>query len=158
MKKGLIIGKFMPVHKGHMALVEYAKSHCDLVIVAICSLADEPIDGRLRYAWLQEIYRGDSAVQVEWITERLHDSDLPIGEAAKLWSTYLIERFPDIDSIFSSEPYGDYVAEYMGIRHIVFDPSRERVQISATDIRSNPYRYWELIPEPVQKYFMHKEG
>ena len=43
MKKGLIIGKFMPPHEGHRALIEFAASRCDTLTVLVGALKHEPI-------------------------------------------------------------------------------------------------------------------
>ena len=43
MIKGFIIGKFMPFHKGHEALIEYAKSKCDHLTVLVGFREGEPI-------------------------------------------------------------------------------------------------------------------
>jgi HTH-type transcriptional repressor of NAD biosynthesis genes len=34
MIRGLVIGKFMPVHNGHIALINFAASQCDELIVS----------------------------------------------------------------------------------------------------------------------------
>ena len=38
MTTGLIIGKFMPLHRGHMVLIDYARSRVDRLTVLVCSL------------------------------------------------------------------------------------------------------------------------
>src|SRR5712671_1349668 len=54
MKKGLVIGKFMPFHKGHKALIDFAMRNCDELIVLICAEINEPIPAAQRYMWLKE--------------------------------------------------------------------------------------------------------
>lgn len=38
MKKGLVIGKFMPIHKGHIKLIDYALNNCDTLIILVLSI------------------------------------------------------------------------------------------------------------------------
>jgi HTH-type transcriptional repressor of NAD biosynthesis genes len=48
MKQGLVIGKFLPLHQGHEALIRYAASQCDELIVLLGVKKDEAIPGHLR--------------------------------------------------------------------------------------------------------------
>ena len=46
--KGLVVGKWMPFHRGHEALIEYAKSNCDKLFILVTALPDEPIPYKYR--------------------------------------------------------------------------------------------------------------
>ncbi len=147
MKKGLVIGKYMPLHKGHTALIDFALKHCNSLIVLVCTKKDEPIPGKLRFQWLIENYKENINIMIEYTDENLPDSSYSSNSVSKVWAGYLKKRFPDLSVIFSSEKYGDYLAEYMGIEHIRFD--RTKYNILATDIRNDPFKYWDFIPESV---------
>jgi HTH-type transcriptional repressor of NAD biosynthesis genes len=67
-----------------------------------------------------------------------------------------MELLPEVQLLVSSEPYGEFVAQYMNIEHIVFDPARSRVPISGTMIRKNPWVCWEYLPEAVKPYYHRK--
>ena len=41
--KGLVLGKFMPLHKGHIHLIETAAAEVDELTVLVCSTKEEPI-------------------------------------------------------------------------------------------------------------------
>ena len=75
---------------------------------------------------------------------------------SRAWADYLAGRFPELSILFTFEAYGAYVAEYMGIVHLDFDPPRQQVPISATLIRNNPLAYWGFIPPAVRPYFVKK--
>ena len=47
---GLVLGKFLPPHRGHVHLCEVAQRMCDELTIVVASLAAEPIDGGLRAA------------------------------------------------------------------------------------------------------------
>lgn len=156
MKKGLVIGKFMPPHKGHLALIDFGEKRCDMLTVAVCSRPEEPIPGKLRFRWMKKLLGDRKNIQVIQIR-----ADLPQGKGSshptsKIWGRYLAKRLGKIDVIFSSEKYGDYLAEYMKIEHIPFDPKRKVVPISATKIRMNPLLFWDYIPKIVRPYFVKK--
>ena len=61
---GLTLGKYMPFHKGHMALIDYAKSNCDKLIVLVAALPGEPIPYKYRLKWVLSTYLDDPAVEV----------------------------------------------------------------------------------------------
>lgn len=155
-KKGLIIGKFMPPHEGHLGLIKFALKYCRSLTMAVCSRPEEPISGRLRYNWMKEIFKRDRNVEIVRVRKSLPQDKSPSRKASEIWSKYLSERFKDIDVVFSSEIYGDYLANYMGIDHKNFDLKRKQVPISATQIRQNPFKYWNYMPKEVHPYFVKK--
>jgi HTH-type transcriptional repressor of NAD biosynthesis genes len=153
---GLIIGKFMPLTNGHIALIDFGLNHCDFLVVAVCSLKSEPIEGTLRYSWVKKYYGNNKRVQVVHITEELPSSSESMKEISKPWAYYLKDMLPEANIVFASEQYGEYLAEYMGIQYKLFDVDREVVPISATKIRENPFKYWDYIPDIVKYYYVKK--
>lgn len=155
--QGLVLGKFMPLHKGHIALIEFAASQCDKLIVLVChDPYVQTMDGNKRYEWMVDTFRGRSNIQVEYISDHMPDSTESSREVSKVWSTYLKNRFPQVNVLFSSEDYGQYVAEYMGIENRVFNKERTVVPISATMIRNNPMKYWDMIADAAKPFFAKK--
>ncbi len=156
MTVGLVFGKFMPIHVGHMALIDFAARQCDSLIVAVATLKKEPIPGDLRFQWVRDLYKDHPKVTVEWITDELPEDNQPNLAVSKIWAQFLQKRFGKVDVLFTSEGYGSLVATEMGISHISFDQNRSNVPISATKIRESPSRYWDYIPKIVQPYFVKK--
>jgi HTH-type transcriptional repressor of NAD biosynthesis genes len=154
MRIGLVIGKFMPLHDGHISLINFAKQRCDKLIVAVCSLKSEPIDGSLRYQWMSDYLISDSQCNVVHITEELPGSSVSDRAISKIWANYLKTILPDVNVIFASEQYAEYVAEHMNIDYQIYDIERKTVPISATMIRSNPYKYWDYLPDIVKPYYV----
>jgi HTH-type transcriptional repressor of NAD biosynthesis genes len=141
MARGLVIGKFMPLHLGHIKLIRFAAEKCRDVTVLLCARNEEPIPGPVRLGWLWETFRDDPRVNIACTDRELPDSISSLREMPRVWASYLSVRFPDARTIVSSEDYGESLAEYMGIDHIVFDPERSDVPISASMIRMSPYEY-----------------
>jgi HTH-type transcriptional regulator, transcriptional repressor of NAD biosynthesis genes len=146
----------MPPHKGHLALIDFGRVRCNKLTVAVCSRPEEPIPGNLRLAWMKTLLREYKNVRVVQIRADLPQDKGSSRPTSKVWGKYLLKRFGEIDVIFSSEKYGDYLAEYMKTEHMPFDPKRKTVPISATKIRNNPLFYWDYIPEIVHPYFVKK--
>jgi len=156
MKRGLVIGKFMPLHLGHIALIRFAASYCDELIVSLTYKPGEPIDGKLRFDWINEYFKGDLAIKPAISEDDFDQESLPINERTKLWSIFIKKRFPSVDVLFTSEDYGGPFASHLGIKHVSFDPERKRNPVSASKIRERPLAYWQYIPEIVRPYFVKK--
>lgn len=159
MKKGLVLGKFMPPHKGHVALVQFGLQHCDRLIVMLCASDKEPISGALRKAWLEETFRDEPRVHialVEYDEVVLPNSSVSSRDISKLWADYIRIAFPGIRVFVSSEPYGEYVAEFLGIEHRCFDQERKQVPIAASAILNNPFDHWDFIVPAARSHFVKK--
>jgi HTH-type transcriptional regulator, transcriptional repressor of NAD biosynthesis genes len=156
MKKGFILGKFYPFHKGHEALARKALEYCDSLTILVTKEVRETISGELRADWVRQTFVDEGRISVKLL--HYDESELPNSsessrDISRIWARKLKEIFPTESLIFTSEPYGDYVAEYMGIAHI-FVPQQGEVR--ATLVRANPYKMWQSIPDAVKPYYQRK--
>ena len=158
MVKGLVIGKFMPLHKGHEALIEFAAQNCDHLTVLLCSTINEPIPGIKREEWLNLHYpQNDIEVyHLEYDEAELPNTSESSIDVSRVWSAKIKEILPNINRLFSSEPYGKFVTDFLGIEHQSFELSRTSFPISATEIRNNPFKNWDLISKVSRSYFVFK--
>lgn len=156
MKRGLVIGKFLPVHKGHVALIEFAASRCDELYVSMSETKEDPIPATLRLEWLKKIFAGRPEVKLFSITDNFDDPSLPLLSRTKIWAEVMARFYPPFDFLFSSEAYGDPFAFHLGAQHIPFDYHRKQFPVSASRVRTQPFRYWEFIPDVVRPYFVKR--
>jgi HTH-type transcriptional repressor of NAD biosynthesis genes len=159
MKKGIVLGKFMPLHTGHLALIDFARRQCDLLYVILCHTPAEPIKGLIRQQWIAESlkeYDHTRLIPFDYSENDLPNTSESSRDISQKWAAVLQQIVPDADSIFTSEDYGDYVAEYMQIQYIRFDPDRIRVPVFASQIRNNPIKYWDFIADSAKPYFVRK--
>jgi HTH-type transcriptional regulator, transcriptional repressor of NAD biosynthesis genes len=159
MRKGLVLGKFMPVHTGHVALIDFASNQCDELTIFLCYHKNEPIAGAIRAEWLRKIYSGNSKVEIfpfEYNPIDLPDSSISSRKDSNKWSQVIKKLFPDLRVLCTSEKYGEYVAEFLGIQHVYFNETRSLFSISSSQIRSKPLKFWDFIPSAVQPYFVKK--
>ena len=156
MKQGLVIGKFMPLHRGHIALINFAASHCDEVIVSMSYTTNDPISPHLREEWIKEVFQDNRKISVQAVIDDFDRADLPWSERIKIWAQFVKTKFPSLTTIISSEEYGSLLAEQLGISHISFDPPRISIPVSATKIRENPFHFWDYIPDVVRPYFVKR--
>lgn len=159
MIRGLLLGKFMPFHTGHAAMIDFALQHTDRLDVLVCVHPDEAIDGSIRYQWVKTHYAGNAAVHVQLVSYDpllLPATSESSEAAAQKWAAWLRQHYPGITLFISSEPYGAYVAACLGINHLCFDEHRQQVPVSATAIRRQPLKHWNFIPPQVRPYFVKK--
>jgi HTH-type transcriptional regulator, transcriptional repressor of NAD biosynthesis genes len=156
MTRGLVIGKFLPIHKGHVALIEFAKTHCDELIVSMSRRADDVIDPDLRLGWIREIFKNDFRVTVTVIDVNFDDDSLPWDERTKVWAELINGAYPEISVLISSEEYGMPLAKHLGAAHVSYDPERINVPVSASLIRDHPFKHWDFLPEVVRPHFVKK--
>jgi HTH-type transcriptional repressor of NAD biosynthesis genes len=159
MKKGLVFGKFLPFHKGHKAMIDFATSHCDQLIVLVCGSDVENIPTSIRANWLRKTYRKKSTIIIQEFNYK--ESELPNTSTSsrvvsQIWASKFREILPYIDILITSEKYGDYVAEYMNIQHVFFDEQRKKHNISSSMIRPNPMKYWNFIANSAKPYYQKK--
>ncbi len=156
MKRGLVIGKFMPVHEGHLALIRFAIQHCDELMVSMSYQENDPIPGPLRFSWLKEIFLNEQKVEVNGVLDDFDEESLPWEDRTRIWAAFLLNRYGKIDVVVSSEEYGPILASHLNATHISFDVERKRIPVSASSIRLKPYNNWNFIPPEVRPYFVKK--
>jgi NadR type nicotinamide-nucleotide adenylyltransferase len=150
---GLVIGKFMPPHAGHLHLFAIAQQHVARLHILLFSKSNEPIPGRLREAWLRELA---PRATVHHISVD-HPVDFADPAAWDFWVGAIRQAVPSEPNIvFSSEIYGDELARRLGARHWPVDVDRTQIPISATQIRARPMEHWDFIPPPVRPYFVRR--
>ncbi|TAE60467.1 MAG: hypothetical protein EAZ89_01475 [Bacteroidetes bacterium] len=152
----LVFGKFMPLHTGHIALVDHALKQCDHVLLLVCAQPHEEIPGPLRLRWAEETFATNPSLTVAYTDVELPYTDHSSREISRIWGQWFRSQYPDLTHVCTSEPYGEYVAEYMGITHLPFDYERAQQPVSARLIRANPFAYWDYLPPAVRPHYVKK--
>jgi len=156
MKRGLVIGKFLPIHNGHVAMINFALSKCDEVTISMSFTEHDPINSADRLRWIEEIFQANPKISIQIIKDDFDREELPWSERIKIWASFVKSRYPHANIIISSEEYGSLLAKALEIKHLSFDLLRKRVPVSGTLIRKKPFQYWEYIPKEVRPYFVKK--
>jgi HTH-type transcriptional repressor of NAD biosynthesis genes len=156
MKRGLVIGKFMPIHAGHIDLINFAASQCNELIVSMSYTTSDPIEPDLRFSWIVQIFKGRPSISIAMVIDDFDNEKLPWDQRTKLWADFIFKTYPPIDVIFSSEEYGEPFAINLKAIHISYDVMRRKFPVSGTQIRKDPFNYWNYIPEIVKPYFVKK--
>jgi len=159
MVKAFVFGKFLPFHKGHEAMIGFALTKCDFLSVLVCCDNDEDIPGEIRKHWIESTFSAVQNIEVEVLHydhNILPNSSQTSANVSEIWSVEFKKRYPDYNLVITSEPYGDLVANFMGIYHIPFDLGKVRYPISASTIRKDIFANWHYLPSAVKPYFAIK--
>lgn len=164
-ERGLVVGKFCPLHRGHMLVIDSALAACDEVIVL--SYTKPEFDGcgsAVREGWLRALYpQVRSLVLADGDPVDLPANDGPDAQHRAFvgWVCTTILRC-NVDVVFTSEDYGDGFAAalttYFGrvVQHVCVDRARSLVPISGTAIRADPYAARAFLAPAVYSSFVRR--
>ena len=157
MKRGFILGKFMPPHAGHVTLIQSARALVDQLTVLLCSQPDDPIPGELRLRWMQELFPD---CKIVWhagpAPQRPEDDPDFWPKWTRIVATYHPER---IDYVFAGESYGAELAKHVGGMFVplggrILNADQDGIGgLTGSAIRAEPWSYWEYLPNPVRDYY-----
>jgi HTH-type transcriptional regulator, transcriptional repressor of NAD biosynthesis genes len=157
---GFAFGKYCPLHKGHVSLIRYGMSICEKFYVIVCGSDKEPISTSTRAAWIREELSNDAAVHVveySYLECELPNTSESSRDVSQVWSAIFRGLLPaELGVIVTSEPYGEFVAQYMGIEHASYDQSRTNFPVSSTQVRADLLGSWDLLPAPVQRSYQRR--
>lgn len=158
--EGFVFGKFYPLHMGHIAMMQFAGKFCQILNIIVCSSDAEKIPSSVRAAWiLEELHSMENfrLVQFEYSeSSELPNTSASDSDVSEKWSRVFRKLVPNVTVLVTSEPYGEYVAEFMNIVHVPYDQPRHAFPICATNIRRNVLSHWRFLPSSVRKYFQRK--
>jgi NadR type nicotinamide-nucleotide adenylyltransferase len=154
--RGFVLGKFMPPHAGHVALIDAARRLVDHLTVLVCSLPADPIPGELRLRWMRELFPD---CRIAW-----HGAPVPQEPAESpdfwpIWRAIVREAHPEpIDYVFAGEAYGAELARQVGGRFVplggrILGQSDRIGGLSGQAVRANPADYWQDLPETVRGHY-----
>lgn len=154
MTRGLVLGKFLPPHAGHVYLVEFARRWVDDLTVVVGTLASEPIPGAVRFGWMQELF---PSVRVVHLTDENPQAPDEHPGFWEIWRASLSRVLPAApDFVFASEPYGAKLAEVLGAEFVPVDLERSALAVSGTAVRDDPLLHWAHLPHNVRPWFLRR--
>jgi NadR type nicotinamide-nucleotide adenylyltransferase len=157
MRRGFLLGKLMPPHAGHSALIRAARALVDELTVLVCWLPDDPIAGEVRLQWMRDLFPDCQVLgHSEVVPQEPQDS----ADFWTIWRGIVADVHPEpIDYLFAGEAYGAELAQQVGA---LFVPLGGRVLgmahdplsgLSASTVRADPAAYWAFLPAPVQAHY-----
>ena len=153
-ERGLVVGKFAPLHKGHQLLIETALSECrrlTLWTYANPDFPDMPTD--VRMGWLRDLYP-QAHLLPEGAGSPPNDSPDHVHQD---WAQARLNQWNiDVDVVFTSERYGESFARRLGAAHRLVDLDRDRVPISGTRMREDIHAQRQWLDPVVYAHFVER--
>lgn len=151
---GFLLGKFLPPHRGHQYLIEFARAYVDRLTVLVCTIEQESIPGRLRYQWMCEAFPG---VDLVHHTDEIPQEPEEHPQFWDIWRNAIRRHVPGrIDYVFASEDYGWRLAEELGARFVPVDRERRNVPVSGRAIRQDPMAHWDELLPPARPHYLKR--
>jgi NadR type nicotinamide-nucleotide adenylyltransferase len=160
-RRGLVLGKFCPLHRGHMLVIDTALARCDEVV--ILSWTSPEFDGcgpAVREAWLRALYPGVRSLVVAC---DMPDNAAPDAVQRDFTGWLCQSRLATtVDAVFTSEDYGAGLAHalsrYFGaaVTHVSVDRARTVVPVSGTAIRADPHAHRRFLDPRVYASFVQR--
>ena len=153
-KVGMVLGKFLPPHRGHLFLVEFARRRVDRLYVVVGTLQAEPIPGERRFDWMRQLCPDCIVLH---LTDENPQQPEEHPDFWGIWERSLKRLLPEpVDFVFASESYGRPLAAVLGAEFFPCDIPRSTVPVSGTAVRQDPAGQWPFLPPPVQAHYRRR--
>jgi HTH-type transcriptional regulator, transcriptional repressor of NAD biosynthesis genes len=158
-QRGLVVGKFAPLHKGHELLISRTFERCQNVyIISYCKPELPGFEPERRRHWLEQLF---PAARILIPTEEMLKASDEFREVPRNEDQAVVHRrfcaflcreifAVHIDAVFTSEDYGDGFAAELStcfgrpVQHLMVDRARTLAPISGEILRAalHQNRHW----------------
>lgn len=158
--KGIMIGKFMPMHKGHKRSIQEGIKRSSDFTVYIDDFDSTPFGkGYMSVEDRCKIIKDEFGDKFNVVCSKNKNPQDPseIENFWDIWKNIIIDASngkPDF--IIGSETYITKLAEVLGCQAIILDIDREKFPISATAVREDIVENWDMLPYSTQKFFQKR--
>lgn len=148
--KGVILGRFMPPHEGHVALVRTASYLVHKLTIVLAAADTDPIPPAIRKSWMEDLFP-ESVV----IVANNGPDQLPTNNPE--WARIIRGFHPEpIDRVIGSEGYFVDLAKALNAQHFILDPMWMAYPANSIEIRNDPFGHWQSIPDKVRPWFQKR--
>ncbi len=177
-KRGLVVGKFAPLHRGHELLIRHAAAACDELFIVSYSRPELPGCGPERCErWLAELFPDarrlvvtDAVLSAHLPGVEMPRNDDPDERAHRRFVGLICRDIfrTTVDAVFTSETYGEpFAAELTrffrerdpdapAVRHVLVDLDRRAVPVSGTAIRTDVHGQRHYLSPEVYASFVER--
>ncbi len=147
---GVILGKFMPPHLGHVALIRTASHLVDKLTIILSTSDSDEIEPAIRQEWVEALFPQARVIVC-------NNGKKPLPSDDKRWAKIIRGFHPaPIDRVIGSEAYLVRLAKDLNAQHFILDPMWMAYPANSEDIRKDPFANWESIPGYVRPYFQKR--
>jgi nicotinamide-nucleotide adenylyltransferase len=161
-RRGLMLGRFQPFHKGHLALTKQILSECDELLIIIGSaqfnfIDKDPFSAGERVLMIHEALK-EAGVDLS----RCYIIPVANDENNARWLAYIRSMVPPFDVLYSGNDFVKYLARSQDSSIVIEDPMFAEInEYNGTNIRrlmqeSKPWEH--LVPPAVAKVIQQVGG
>jgi nicotinamide-nucleotide adenylyltransferase len=159
---GLMLGRFQPFHKGHLALTKQILSECDELLIIIGSaqfnfIDKDPFSAGERVLMIHEALK-EAGVDLS----RCYIIPVANDENNARWLAYIRSMVPPFDVLYSGNDFVKYLARSQDSSIVIEDPMFAEInEYNGTNIRRlmQEGKPWEhLVPPAVAKVIQQVGG
>ena len=154
----LVLGRFQPLHNGHMEVIRKICSECDHIIIGIGSAQyshteKDPFTAGERYQMIAEALRSEGMDNFYIV---------PIEDLNRyaVWVSQVESMCPPFNVVYSNNPYTRRLFQEAGYE-VRDSPLYNRSEYSGTEVRNRirEGKEWEhLVPDAVAKVIKQCDG
>ena len=161
-RRGLMLGRFQPFHKGHLALTKQILSECDELLMIIGSaqfnfIDKDPFSAGERMLMIHEALK-EAGVDLS----RCYIIPVANDENNARWLAYIRSMVPPFDVLYSGNDFVKYLARSQDSSIVIEDPMFAEInEYNGTNIRRlmQEGKPWEhLVPPAVAKVIQQVGG
>ncbi|MDW0122264.1 MAG: nicotinamide-nucleotide adenylyltransferase, partial [Nitrososphaeraceae archaeon] len=154
-RRGLMLGRFQPFHRGHLALTKQILSECDELLMIIGSaqfnfIDKDPFSAGERMLMIHEALK-EAGVDLS----RCYIIPVANDENNARWLAYIRSMVPPFDVLYSGNDFVKYLARSQDSSIVIEDPMFAEInEYNGTNIRRlmQEGKPWEhLVPPAVAK-------
>jgi nicotinamide-nucleotide adenylyltransferase len=161
-RRGLMLGRFQPFHKGHLALTKQILSECDELVIIIGSaqfnfVEKDPFSAGERVLMIHESLK-EAGIDLS----RCYIIPVANDENNARWLAYLRSMIPPFDVLYSGNDFVRYLARSQDSGIVIEDPVFAEInEYNGTNIRhlmqdGKPWQH--LVPPAVAKVIQQVGG
>jgi len=170
-KRGLVVGKFCPLHFGHESVIQRALDDCSTVYVISYSQPElEGCEPYKRRQWLAERFPQVRALVVEGSDDfEVPANDDNAGRHRRFVGRLCRDQLgATVDAVFTSEDYGDGFAQELTtffredsadhpeVVHVNVDAGRKKWPVSGTMLRKEIHGHRDYLAPEVYASFVDR--
>ena len=161
-RRGLMLGRFQPFHKGHLALTKQILSECDELVIIIGSaqfsfIEKDPFSAGERVLMIHEALK-EAGIDLS----RCYIIPVANDENNARWLAYLRSMVPSFDVLYSGNDFVKYLARSQDSGIAIGEPVFAEInEYNGTNIRHlmQDGKPWEhLVPPAVAKVIQQVGG
>jgi nicotinamide-nucleotide adenylyltransferase len=155
----LFVGRFQPLHLGHLAAIEYALKKTDRLVIAVGS-AEKSFELRNPFSAGERLEMLHLVLQARGLQNRIITATVPDVDNHELWVPLVVSLVPRFELVFSNDYLTVALFKKAGFR-VEEVPLLRREELMATEVRRRMAEggdWSSLVPKEAAEFIVRTGG